>query len=181
VQPACAHNPAGELHTVTRCTRLRLASHLGRLGRAPGRGRGAGRARAGARARAGLQQIVFNFAKTADAVSGPVAIVAVGAEVARADVSGLFQFAAIVNINLAVVNLLPLPVRAPAAACGPARAPRPGSAGPREAVKAGGESCQRALPCVRGWRAAAPAAAPTLHDCHGSLPAGCSGQRPAMA
>lgn len=60
--------------------------------------------------RAGLQQIVFNFAKTADAVSGPVAIVAVGAEVARADVSGLFQFAAIVNINLAVVNLLPLPV-----------------------------------------------------------------------
>ena len=62
------------------------------------------------RGRAGLQQIVFNFAKTADAVSGPVAIVAVGAEVARADVSGLFQFAAIVNINLAVVNLLPLPV-----------------------------------------------------------------------
>ncbi|KAK9821093.1 hypothetical protein WJX81_001563 [Elliptochloris bilobata] len=57
----------------------------------------------------GLQQIVFNFAKTADAVSGPVAIVAVGAEVARADASGLFQFAAIVNINLAVVNLLPLP------------------------------------------------------------------------
>ncbi|KAK9814195.1 hypothetical protein WJX72_002001 [[Myrmecia] bisecta] len=57
----------------------------------------------------GLQQIVFNFAKTAEQVTGPVAIVAVGAEVARADVSGLFQFAAIVNINLAVVNLLPLP------------------------------------------------------------------------
>ena len=34
---------------------------------------------------------------------------AVGAEVARADISGLFQFAAIVNINLAVVNALPLP------------------------------------------------------------------------
>ena len=62
--------------------------------------------------RAGLQQIVVNFAKTADSVSGPVAIVAVGAEVARADATGLFQFAAIVNINLAVVNLLPLPVRA---------------------------------------------------------------------
>ena len=61
--------------------------------------------------RAGLQQIVVNFAKTADSVSGPVAIVAVGAEVARADATGLFQFAAIVNINLAVVNLLPLPVR----------------------------------------------------------------------
>lgn len=31
----------------------------------------------------GLQQIIFNFAKTSEQVSGPVAIVAVGAEVAR--------------------------------------------------------------------------------------------------
>ncbi|CAI5515649.1 unnamed protein product [Closterium sp. Naga37s-1] len=57
----------------------------------------------------GLQQIIFNFGNTADRVSGPVAIVAVGAEVARTNISGLFQFAAIVNLNLAVVNLLPLP------------------------------------------------------------------------
>ncbi|CAI5970883.1 unnamed protein product [Closterium sp. NIES-65] len=57
----------------------------------------------------GLQQIIFNFGNTADRVSGPVAIVAVGAEVARTNLSGLFQFAAIVNLNLAVVNLLPLP------------------------------------------------------------------------
>ncbi|KAL2608669.1 hypothetical protein R1flu_027242 [Riccia fluitans] len=57
----------------------------------------------------GLKQILFNFEKTVDSVSGPVAIVAVGAEVARNDISGLFQFAAIVNINLAIVNLLPLP------------------------------------------------------------------------
>ncbi|CAI5466514.1 unnamed protein product [Closterium sp. Yama58-4] len=57
----------------------------------------------------GLQQILFNFGNTADRVSGPVAIVAVGAEVARTNLSGLFQFAAIVNLNLAVVNLLPLP------------------------------------------------------------------------
>ncbi|KAJ7525299.1 hypothetical protein O6H91_17G044700 [Diphasiastrum complanatum] len=57
----------------------------------------------------GLRQVVFNFAQTADKLSGPVAIVAVGAEVARSDAAGLFQFAAIVNINLAVVNLLPLP------------------------------------------------------------------------
>ena len=42
-------------------------------------------------------------------MSGPVAIVAVGSEIARSDLSGLFQFAAIVNINLAVVNALPLP------------------------------------------------------------------------
>ena len=58
---------------------------------------------------AGLQQIFTNFSKTAEGVSGPVAIVAVGSEIARSDLSGLFQFAAIVNINLAVVNALPLP------------------------------------------------------------------------
>ena len=34
---------------------------------------------------------------------------AVGAEVARVDSAGLFQFAAIISINLAVVNALPLP------------------------------------------------------------------------
>ncbi|CAL8463938.1 g3473 [Coccomyxa elongata] len=57
----------------------------------------------------GLQQLVFNFEKTKENLSGPVAIVAVGAEVARSDISGLFQFAAILNINLAVINILPLP------------------------------------------------------------------------
>ncbi|MCO5602498.1 hypothetical protein L7F22_056630 [Adiantum nelumboides] len=57
----------------------------------------------------GLKQVLLNFSQTADKISGPVAIVAVGAEVARTDVAGLSQFAAIVNINLAVVNILPLP------------------------------------------------------------------------
>lgn len=57
----------------------------------------------------GLRQVIFNFSQTADKISGPVAIVAVGAEVARTDAAGLSQFAAIVNINLAVVNILPLP------------------------------------------------------------------------
>ena len=38
-----------------------------------------------------------------------MAIVAAGAEVARVDFAGLYQFAAIVSINLAVVNALPLP------------------------------------------------------------------------
>ena len=60
---------------------------------------------------AGLVQIFTNFGKTKESLSGPVAIVAVGAEVARSDYSGLFQYAAIVNLNLAVVNTLPLPVR----------------------------------------------------------------------
>ena len=55
--------------------------------------------------------MVFNFDKTKDSLSGPVAIVAVGAEVARSDVAGLYQFAAILNINLAIINVLPLPVR----------------------------------------------------------------------
>ena len=60
---------------------------------------------------AGLQQIVTNFEKSKESLSGPVAIVAVGAEAARSDVANLFQFAAILNINLAVINILPLPVR----------------------------------------------------------------------
>ena len=42
-------------------------------------------------------------------LSGPVAIVAAGSEIMRTDSAGLFQFCAIVNINLAAVNILPLP------------------------------------------------------------------------
>ncbi|KAK6918869.1 PDZ domain 6 [Dillenia turbinata] len=56
-----------------------------------------------------LKQIFFNFSQSASKVSGPVAIIAVGAEVARSDIDGLYQFAAVLNINLAVINLLPLP------------------------------------------------------------------------
>jgi hypothetical protein len=37
-------------------------------------------------------------------VSGPLAIVAVGAEVARSDASGLYQFAALVNVNLVSIE-----------------------------------------------------------------------------
>lgn len=57
----------------------------------------------------GLRQTFLNFSQTASKVSGPVAIIAVGAEVARSNIDGLYQFAAILNINLAVINLLPLP------------------------------------------------------------------------
>ncbi|KAF9593507.1 hypothetical protein IFM89_024000 [Coptis chinensis] len=57
----------------------------------------------------GLKQTFFNFSQTANKVSGPVAIIAVGAEVARSNLDGLYQFAAVLNINLAVINLLPLP------------------------------------------------------------------------
>ncbi len=57
----------------------------------------------------GLRSIFTNFSTASQTLSGPVAIVAAGSEIARADVAGLFQFCAIVNINLAAVNLLPLP------------------------------------------------------------------------
>eukprot|EP00249_Psilotum_nudum_P011017 c22919_g1_i1 orf=24-332(+) len=42
-------------------------------------------------------------------VTLPVAIVATGAEFARSDLVGMLHCAVIVNINLAVVKLLPLP------------------------------------------------------------------------
>lgn len=57
----------------------------------------------------GLKQTFLNFSQSASKVSGPVAIIAVGAEVARSSSDGLFQFAAVINLNLAVINLLPLP------------------------------------------------------------------------
>ncbi|CAM8934877.1 unnamed protein product [Rhodiola kirilowii] len=57
----------------------------------------------------GLKQTFLNFSQEASKVSGPVAIIAVGAEVARSNIDGLYQFAALLNLNLAVINLLPLP------------------------------------------------------------------------
>ncbi|KAK4484848.1 hypothetical protein RD792_007448 [Penstemon davidsonii] len=56
-----------------------------------------------------LKQTFMNFSQTASKVSGPIAIIAVGAEVAKSNADGLYQFAAILNLNLAVINLLPLP------------------------------------------------------------------------
>ncbi|XP_077219511.1 putative membrane metalloprotease ARASP2, chloroplastic [Tasmannia lanceolata] len=56
-----------------------------------------------------LRQTFLNFSQSASKVSGPVAIIAVGAEVARSSTDGLYQFAAVLNLNLAVINLLPLP------------------------------------------------------------------------
>ncbi|KAL5987407.1 hypothetical protein ACLOJK_038573 [Asimina triloba] len=47
-----------------------------------------------------------NLDRTASKVSGHVAIIAVGAEVAMSSFDGLYQFAVMLNINLAVINLL---------------------------------------------------------------------------
>lgn len=57
----------------------------------------------------GFGQLFSNFRETAGQVSGPVAIVAVGANIARSDAAALFQFAALISINLAIINILPLP------------------------------------------------------------------------
>lgn len=57
----------------------------------------------------GFWQLISHFGENADQVAGPVAIVAVGAELARNDISNLFQFGALISINLAIINILPLP------------------------------------------------------------------------
>jgi membrane-associated protease RseP (regulator of RpoE activity) len=57
----------------------------------------------------GFRQLVTNFAATAQQVAGPVAIVAMGSELARSDAASLFDFTAIISINLAILNILPLP------------------------------------------------------------------------
>ena len=67
---------------------------------------------------AGLKQLIFNVGSTMGQVSGPVAILAVGAEAARTNgAEGLLQFTALVNINLACVNILPLPALDGACVC----------------------------------------------------------------
>ncbi|MGF1603498.1 MAG: RIP metalloprotease RseP [Thermosynechococcaceae cyanobacterium] len=54
-------------------------------------------------------QLIGNFKEAAGQVAGPVGIVAMGAEMASTDVSRLFDFAAVISINLAFINILPLP------------------------------------------------------------------------
>jgi membrane-associated protease RseP (regulator of RpoE activity) len=57
----------------------------------------------------GFWQLISNFQENAEQVAGPIAIVSVGAELARNDLSNLFQFGALISINLAIINILPLP------------------------------------------------------------------------
>lgn len=57
----------------------------------------------------GFGQLISNFGETAKQVSGPVAIVAMGANIARSDITSLLQFAALISVNLAIINILPLP------------------------------------------------------------------------
>jgi membrane-associated protease RseP (regulator of RpoE activity) len=57
----------------------------------------------------GLGQLVTNFENTASKVAGPVAIVAMGSQLVKSDFSSIFDFTAIISINLAIINILPLP------------------------------------------------------------------------
>ena len=56
-----------------------------------------------------FSQLIGNFRETAGQVAGPVGIVAIGADMARSDITSLFQFAAVISVNLAFINILPLP------------------------------------------------------------------------
>ncbi|MCL2923205.1 MAG: RIP metalloprotease RseP [Trichodesmium sp. MAG_R04] len=57
----------------------------------------------------GFWQLVSNFSQTAGKLAGPIAIVDMGAKIAENNVGELFKFAALISINLAVINILPLP------------------------------------------------------------------------
>lgn len=57
----------------------------------------------------GFAMLITNFSEMASQVSGPVKIVEQGAKYAQGDASSLFPFTAIISINLAIINILPLP------------------------------------------------------------------------
>ena len=57
----------------------------------------------------GFLTLAANFRETAPQVSGPVKIIEWGANIAQSDAGNLFPFMALISINLAVINILPLP------------------------------------------------------------------------
>ena len=57
----------------------------------------------------GMLALITNFSSMADQVGSPVRIVEQGAGLAKSDSTNLFPFAAIISINLAILNILPLP------------------------------------------------------------------------
>ncbi|WP_320667214.1 RIP metalloprotease RseP [Prochlorococcus sp. MIT 1307] len=58
----------------------------------------------------GYQGLITDFGSTSKQLSGPVKIVEIGAQLSEKGSSGLVLFAALVSINLAVLNSLPLPL-----------------------------------------------------------------------
>ena len=57
----------------------------------------------------GFYMLVTNFSEMASNVAGPVGIVEQGAGLASDNALSLFPFTAIISINLAIINILPLP------------------------------------------------------------------------
>jgi len=57
----------------------------------------------------GFVMLITDFSSVANQVAGPVKIVEQGAGLAANNASSLFPFAAIISINLAIINILPLP------------------------------------------------------------------------
>ncbi|MDJ0706381.1 MAG: RIP metalloprotease RseP [Leptolyngbyaceae cyanobacterium MO_188.B28] len=57
----------------------------------------------------GFVNLVTNFNQLAGQVAGPVKIVEQGAKLANNNLLNLFPFTAIISINLAIINILPLP------------------------------------------------------------------------
>ncbi len=58
----------------------------------------------------GYKGLVTDFESTSKQLSGPVKIVEIGAQLSNQGGSGLILFAALISINLAVLNALPLPL-----------------------------------------------------------------------
>tara|TARA_Y100001968_G_C19453446_1_gene770362 strand:- start:673 stop:1749 length:1077 start_codon:yes stop_codon:yes gene_type:complete len=58
----------------------------------------------------GYKGLLTDFNSTAKQMSGPVKIIEIGAQLSEQGSTGLFLFAALVSINLAVLNSLPLPL-----------------------------------------------------------------------
>ena len=58
----------------------------------------------------GFTTLITHFGETAGQVSGPVKIVEMGAQLSHQGGSSLFLFTALISINLAVLNALPLPL-----------------------------------------------------------------------
>ncbi|MEY3768299.1 MAG: metalloprotease RseP, partial [Cyanobacteriota bacterium] len=58
----------------------------------------------------GFVTLATHFGETAGQVSGPVKIVEMGASLAKQGGSSLFLYTALISINLAVLNALPLPL-----------------------------------------------------------------------
>ncbi|RMF23698.1 MAG: RIP metalloprotease RseP [Cyanobacteria bacterium J083] len=57
----------------------------------------------------GFWQLISNFSENAGQVAGPVRIVEVGTNLAKSNAGNLLQFGALISINLAIINILPLP------------------------------------------------------------------------